>query len=102
LALAQGDELRAAKVIGRVVNPDGLESGVYDENPFLNSIVYDVEFPDGEVQEYSANLIAENMLSQVDSEGFQTLLLDSITDYAKDGSAVEKSEIFGTTKRGGR
>ena len=84
------------------MNPDGLESGVYDENPFLNSIVYDVEFPDGEVQEYSANLIAENMLSQVDSEGFQTLLLDSITDYAKDGSAVEKSEIFGTTKRGGR
>ena len=102
LTLAQGDELKAAKVIGRTVNPDGLESGVYDENPFLNSIVYDVEFPDGEVKEYSANLIAENMLSQVDSEGFQTLLLDNIIDYAKDGAAVEKSEMFGTTKRGGR
>jgi len=30
------------------------------------------------------------------------LLLDSITDYAKDSSAVEKSDLFATTKRGGR
>ena len=36
-------------------------------NPFLNSIMYEVEFKDGHVQEYRANIIAENMLSRVDS-----------------------------------
>lgn len=101
LILAQGDELRTAKVVGRRINPDGQESGIYDENQFLNLIVCDAEFPDGKVKEYSANLIAENILSQVDSEGFSTLLLDSITDYAKDGSAVEMSDLFATTKQGG-
>jgi hypothetical protein len=31
----------------------------------MNSIVYEVEFPDGELKEYAANILAENMLSQV-------------------------------------
>ena len=41
----------------------------YNENPLLNSIIYDVEFPDGQIKEYAANVIAQNMYSQVDSEG---------------------------------
>ena len=50
----------------------------------LNSVVYEVEFPDGQVKEYSANTIAENMLTQVDSDGFTTTLMDGIVDYKKD------------------
>ena len=52
------------KVIQRTIGPDGKVTGTYDNNPFLNSIVYDVEFPDGQVKEYAANIIAENMLTQ--------------------------------------
>ena len=37
----------------------------YNENPFLNTLVYDVQFPDGEIKEYVANVIAENIYSQV-------------------------------------
>ena len=37
--------------------------GSYQENPILNSIIYDVEFPDAEVKEYAANILAENLLS---------------------------------------
>jgi len=64
--------------------------------------MYDVESPDGEVKEYAANVIAENMLGQVDSEGFTISLLDSILDYQKDGHAVAKKGQYATTKRGGR
>ena len=45
------------------IEPDGLIADKYDDNPALNSIVYDVEFPDGTVKEYSANVVAENMLT---------------------------------------
>ena len=49
--------------------------------PFLNSIIYDVEFPDGQVKEYAANIIAENMLTQVDSDGMSTTLMEAIVDH---------------------
>ena len=47
---------RANDINGQVI-------GTYDDNPFLNTMIYEVEFPDGEVREYGANLIAENMIT---------------------------------------
>jgi hypothetical protein len=42
----------------------------------------------GTHEKYQANMIAENMFAQVDSEGNQFLLLQEITDHKKDHSAV--------------
>jgi hypothetical protein len=50
-------------------------------------------FPDGTTAEYSANVIAECMYSQVDNEGNQYLLLDSIIDWKKTDEAVDDSNI---------
>mgnify|MGYP007008190322 CR=1 FL=1 len=58
-----GENMTNAKVRKRTLGPNGKATGTYDDNPMLNSIVYDVEFPDGQVKEYSANTIAENMLT---------------------------------------
>ena len=102
LILPQGDKLKMTRVIGRTVGPNGHTIGTFNESPISNSIVYHVEFPDREIKEYAANGIAENMLSQVDNEGFTITLLDSILDYKKDGSAVDKNEQYATTKGGGR
>jgi hypothetical protein len=49
----------------------------------LDTHTYEVEFPDGEVAEYSANIIAENMYIQCDTEGNQYLLLNKIIDWKK-------------------
>ena len=68
-------EVRKAKVKGRSIDDNGEQIGTYDPNPLLNSIVYDVEFPDGQIQEYSANIIAQNMYSQVDASGDKIQLL---------------------------
>jgi hypothetical protein len=63
--------------------------------------MYEVEFPDGKIKEYAANIIAENMLSQVDSEGYSLTLLDTIVDYKKDEAvAIPKSEMHVITNRG--
>ena len=70
--LQLGEEMVNGKVIQRTIGPDGQVTGTYDNNPFLKSIIYDVEFPDGQVKEYAANIIAENMLTQVDSDGMST------------------------------
>jgi hypothetical protein len=67
----------------------------------LDSIVYDVEFPDGTIREYAANLIAENMLTQVDSDGYSLTLIEGIVEYRRDeAGAVSKDDDYVITKRG--
>lgn len=75
-----------------------LEHGI--KNPLLNSILYDVSFPDGQIKQYSANIIAENMYQQVDNDGYTKSLLKSIVNFEKDQSAVSKEDKYITTKSG--
>ena len=63
LNLPQGELLRKEKIIGRTKDGNGDVAGSYDPNLFLNTLTYDVEFSDGEIKEYSANMIVENMHS---------------------------------------
>ncbi len=102
LHLPQGESIQSAKVIGRAMDSEGNLIGKYDDNPMLNTLVYDVEFPDGEIKEYSANVIAENMYAQVDTEGFSHTILDSIIDYSRDKGAIERDDMYLTTKSGQR
>ena len=61
----QLDEDYAIRKVKRcALRSDRMVSGKYDDNPFLNSITYEDEFSVGQVNEYSANFIVENMLTQ--------------------------------------
>jgi hypothetical protein len=101
VALQLGEGFSTGKVTQRAIGPDGTTAGTYDDNPMLNSIVYEVEFPDGQVKEYAANVIAENMLTQVDSDGYSTTILKAIIDYRKDEAvAVSKADQYVHTSSG--
>ena len=100
LLLPQVESLSRAKVIGQSATDSGDPIGSYDVNPLLNSILYDVEFDDGEIKQYSANIIAENMYSQVDGEGFSKTIFDSILDYRKDSDALSAKDKYIITKSG--
>ena len=64
-------------------------------------MIYEVEFPDGQSKAYAANVIAENMLTQVDSDGFSTTMMKSIVDYRKDELvAVSMTDKYLTTTSG--
>ena len=60
--LQHDDWVTTGKVKRRALGLDRNMVGKYDNNPMLNSIMYEVEFADGTVKEYGANIIAENML----------------------------------------
>jgi len=100
--LPQGENLQFAKVQGRSKDLDGNAIGSFDDNPLLNSIIYNVEFPDGAVKQYAANTIPDNMYSQVDSDGYSQTILDGIIDYSKDGQAVTMEDKYVTTRTGTR
>ena len=101
VSLQLGEEMATGKVMRRAIGPDGTTAGTYDSNPYLNSMIYEVQFPDGQVKEYAANVIAENMLTQVDSDGYALTMLDAIIDYHKDEAvAVPKNDSHVVTPRG--
>ena len=101
--LQQGDSKVKGTVKRRTIGPDGRTSGTYDDNPILNSVIYDVEFPDGQVKEYSANIIAENMHRQVDEDGYSRDLMEGIIDYSRDNeTAVDLADKYLVTRSGQR
>ena len=81
-----GEHMHAARVIGLARDELGNEVGTYDPNPIMDTRVYEVMFPDGAVEQYAANILAENMLGQVDENGYMHRMLDTIEDHRTDGS----------------
>ena len=58
--------MRSAKVVYRTKNQYGKVIGDHNPNPIFYTRIYDVMFLDGSIQHYAANIIAENVYSQVD------------------------------------
>ena len=92
--LPEGDGYVSGKVVTRKHDLDGNPVGVRNQNPILDTRVYNVEFPDGHVSEYSANVIAECIYSQVDEEGRQYAILSEIVDHKSDGQAVLPADMW--------
>jgi hypothetical protein len=94
LHLPQGENIQQAKAVGRSINSDSATTETYNDNPMLNSMVYDVELSDSEIREYSANIIAENAYSQVNTDGHSHSFMDSIIDATSDHTAIEKADMY--------
>ena len=85
-------EMTKAKVVGRKRDADGNPIGLRNANPLLDTRQYEVEFADGATDVFTANLIAENLYSQVDEEGNLYSIMSEITDHKSDGSAVRRDD----------
>ena len=98
LNLPRGKLLWKVKVFGRSKDSNGDITGPHDPNPFLNDLIYDVDFSDGKTKEHSDNVIAENIHSQADENGRNTKILDSIFDHRKCSDAIDKADMRLRTK----
>ena len=85
--LQQGHEFVTGKVKRHALGPSGRTIS-WSDDPIMNSMIYEVEFPDRQVKEYSTNIIAENILSQADSDGYSMQLMQVIVDYKRDDSVA--------------
>ena len=85
---------QSGRVKRRKRDEDGKLIGKSNANPILDTSLYEVEFEDGRVGTYAANIIAENIYEQVDDEGFTYTLFDAIVDHLKGDDAVPADEGF--------
>ena len=104
IALMRGtgdsSDVQFGKVTKRLRDADGRPIGTAHENPHLDTREYTVEFTDGHCEALSANLIAQNLFSEIDDEGKRHVLLDDIIDFRKTGAAVSPEDAFITMSNG--
>jgi hypothetical protein len=72
----------------------GTWKGRENVNPILDSRTYEIKFPDGRSDEYTANVIAENMYAQCDTEGNQFNNMDCIIDHRKEVHDLERTDMY--------
>ena len=94
LALTRGGEGEAvhARVRRRLHDEEGNPVGSANTNPLLYSRAYEVEYADGFVDELTANIIAENLIAQVDDEGRRQMMLGEIMDHRVLPDAIPQSQ----------
>ena len=77
-----------AKILRQSLDKSGRVIGAFNENPLLNTLVYDCELPDDTKKEYAGNIIAENVLYEADPDGYFSYELKEIVDHKIDGRAT--------------
>jgi hypothetical protein len=102
LALPRGDAdgPQFARVTKRLKDKDGLPIGTADDNPLLDTRMYEVMYHDGHVESMAANVINENMIAQVDDEGNRHPIFQEIADHRRLPTAVSQQDAFITMSNG--
>jgi hypothetical protein len=81
---------------------DGKPIGKRNENPLLDTRVYEVQYPNGATTEITANLSAENIFSQVDQEGCSYSVHREIVDHHSNSHALKKGDGYEIGSNGQR
>ena len=97
-----GGEEKFGKVLGRKRDADGELIGKASSDPLQDTAVYDVEFVDGTVGEFTANIIAESIYAKCNPDGSTTALLEEITDHKRDDTALTMASGFDPGPNGTR
>ena len=93
-------EMKRGTVINRKRNLNGDPIGTRNSNPLLDSRLYEVEFSDGIIGEYTTNMIAENIYAMVDQEGQEHMLMQEIVDHRKSDQALEQKDMYVKSRSG--
>ena len=102
LLLPKGDDQNSqlVKVTKKLRDANGIPIGMANNNPILDSRMYEVKYQDGTKASLAANYIAEDMFAQVDQKGNCHVLLDEIIDYRVNGREVKQQDAFITMRSG--
>ena len=95
VSLPRKDRLPLLAIVKkRKLNYKGEPVGSPNPSPILDSRIYELEFLDGRIEEYSVNVILENMIDQVKSNDWDATFIDEIISARNDETiAVEKGEM---------
>ena len=84
--------LSCGEVKKRAVNVDGNPTGMANRNVSLDSRAREIEFSDSQTKIPAADITAENLLAEVDTEGSRFLFMEEIEDHRRMANAIPRGE----------
>ena len=100
VSIVRGGERMKGVVKSRALDEYGNLKGKSNPNPLLDTSEYYVEFEDGSNDHFTANIIAENVFSQVDEEGREHLLVEEIVGHRKTDAALTRENCWMPSRNG--
>ena len=88
------DGLMHAIVKRRKLDDECKAVGKMNNNPLLDTRAYEIEFADDTTEVLTDNIIADNILAQVDEEGNHKIILYEIIDHRQNVNAIGKEDAF--------
>ena len=85
ILLPRGDKMARGQLVCQKHDADGNLIGRSYQNPILDTHLYKVGFPGGEMTELAANIIAESIYAQCDIIKNAYLLLETFINQQKNG-----------------
>ena len=88
---------KGEKLMGKFrkhIKYDDICTGELHYNAMHDKYVYEADYHDGTTEQLIARIIAENMISQVDSEGRHYQVLTGVTEHSRYDSAITKVNGF--------
>ena len=92
--LPEGEKELYGKVVGLCLDKEGRMIGTPNNNPYMNTVLYEIKFDDDTSKAYGAKIIAENMWTSVNNEGFQEDSLHSVVDIRFKTNAVKDAFMY--------
>ena len=94
LVIQKYDDFARTLVMRRKQDLDGNIIGSHHSNSLLDTRIYEVQFQDGSISKYTANLIAEKLYSCTYPDGNKFLLLNDILDHKSTEKAMNPEYAF--------
>ena len=88
--LRDGEGSELARVVKSFRDKDGLPIGTANDNPILDSRIYEVEYLYGHQSSLADNAIDEILFSHVYDERHHSVLMQEIVNHCVNGSKVMK------------
>ena len=89
-----GNEVVISTFKWRKCDISGKPIGISNDNPLLNMSLYEVELPDGVVEELSAKSITKKMWAHCNEEEFMYQILDKIVNHCTNGQAISTDDAY--------
>ena len=82
----------------RKLDDEGKAVGNMNNNPLLDTRAYKIELAEGTARVLTPNIIANNLLAQVDEKLHLQMILDKIIDHRQDVNVTGKEDTFTKTR----
>ena len=88
-------------VVNRTHDLKNVPIGQRNNNPLLDTRIYDLRLPDGQIEQHTTNMIvAKYNYSDIDEEGHTFTMMNELLSHKKDDTALTKDEATYFTKSG--